>query len=76
MMDKKITAPTWKKQLRPWLFGTVAMGVTALAYAWSLSGSAGSSQYVALQGLHISAVQQGIFQDTLAVRGQVRQGMP
>ncbi|MFN6971687.1 MAG: efflux RND transporter periplasmic adaptor subunit [Rheinheimera sp.] len=71
-MDKKITSPGWKKQLRPLLLGSLALGGTALAYAWSHATPAGSSQHVALQGLQISAVQQGIFQDTLAVRGQVR----
>jgi HlyD family secretion protein len=70
-MDRKITTSVWKKPLKTALLSGLAIAATALAYAVSVSGDAGLRQHVSKQNLSISAVQQGVFQDTLAVRGQV-----
>ncbi|WP_338591188.1 efflux RND transporter periplasmic adaptor subunit [Shewanella khirikhana] len=69
-MDKKITQPGWKRSFKASAIAAALFSVAAIGYAFS-SGNSGSSQHVALQGLDVAVVKQGVFQDTLAVRGRV-----
>ena len=70
-MDKKIQRPQWQRHLRPMLLSSVLALSIALAYGFSVNSHNGLSQQVGKTGLQISPVQQGVFQDTLAVRGQI-----
>ena len=70
-MDKKITKSGWKHSLRPLMWSLLAVGVVSAAYAFSSNLGQGQRQHVTPHALQISAVEQGVFQDTLAVRGQI-----
>lgn len=70
-MDKKIQRPAWQRRLRPLLLASLTLTCIALAYGFSAHTPAGSSQHIGSAGLQISTVQSGVFQDTLAVRGQI-----
>lgn len=70
-MDKKIQRPQWQRHLRPMLLSSGLALSIALAYGFSVNSHNGQSQQVGKTGLQINPVQQGVFQDTLAVRGQI-----
>ncbi len=70
-MDKKIAKPRWKQQLRPVLWSLTAIGIVGVAYAFSNNSDSGTRQHVTQNSLQVSVVEQGAFQDTLTVRGQI-----
>lgn len=70
-MDKKIPQSSWKKAFKITLLATTLVSLTAIGYAFSFSADGGKSRHVSLQGLHLATVEQGVFEDTLAVRGRV-----
>lgn len=70
-MDRKITRSPLKRHARHLIAATVACTLAAMAYGFSQHSSGGKYQNIGQNTLQISKVEQGVFQDTLAVRGQI-----
>lgn len=69
-MDRKIDQPGWKRW-GGWVFGVAILAAIVTAFRFSQSQAQGHQQNVASAGLDIVTVRQGVFEDTLAVRGRV-----
>lgn len=70
-MDRKISSTPLQRHGRQLLAGALACTLVAVAYGFSSHSSVGQYQQIGQAGLQISVVEQGVFQDTLAVRGQI-----
>jgi HlyD family secretion protein len=70
-MDRKISRPPLQRHGRQLVTAAIACAVLAMAYGFSSHSSDGQYQQIGQAGLQISVVEQGVFQDTLAVRGQI-----
>lgn len=70
-MDRKISRPPLQRHGRQLVAAVIACTVVAMAYGFSSHSGGGQYQQIGQTGLQISAVEQGVFQDTLAVRGQI-----
>lgn len=70
-MDRKISRTPLQRHGRQLVTAAIACAVLAMAYGFSSHSSDGQYQQIGQAGLQISVVEQGVFQDTLAVRGQI-----
>lgn len=70
-MDRKISRTPLQRHGRQLVTAAIACAVLAMAYGFSSHSGSGQYQQIGQTGLQISAVEQGVFQDTLAVRGQI-----
>lgn len=70
-MDRKISRTPLQRHGRQLVTAAIACAVLAMAYGFSSHSGSGQYQQIGQTGLQISAVERGVFQDTLAVRGQI-----